>query len=632
MSCRTTPAGRLSVSFLKNNYGFTESQCMSLFHGILRKYRASNISTEDVEAAYERGTSELSVSIESLDISPSKKESLKQKLADMTHAASDPEQRFAISQLIRTGDTANAMIQTTLTLAHARQNSRMSFPETRENYLSLLEEYKNNKDYIESHADLFPMQDLIEGYPQDKATTYAINAINNSRRCIHCGRFVGLTAIHTCPVSEIVESPGANYESPFARYEGGLPSYAAAASLNTTASSPSAARTVSPIQNDININIGRKDSYSETIYPMSMEEFQERYDIAKLRVQSGAPVPEIPFNEDGFVTAGISRRNGGNTFGIELEVDFPFESPDEDDEEYYEDSELEFYSRHNLAQELYRQGITISPNIQRWHFVGENERPGGEYTEAINGWICEFDRSVDPYQGARGVEIKSQILYDEKATWENIQKISESLKRHNARATPRTGMHINIGGAEFSNTNPTAHNSLLKLAAAYDDVLIRLAHNPQSGKQHRGRGYCSTAYLPPEGYGSVSSARAHSNHYQAFNLGHLPSEGESHRKSSRVEVRFWDGATDFGRIQTAVAISAALVELALRNQDPHNEPQESGYHASRFGTQRMEGQTWEESTLSFRKFISLMEVAGLKTEAHKNAFFHLFAESRWTRT
>jgi hypothetical protein len=620
MSCRTTPAGRLSVSFLKHNYGFTESQCMSLYHGILRKYRTSSISTEDVEVGYERGTSELALLIESLDISPSKKESLKQKLSDMTHSTSDPDHRFAISQLIRTGDTANAMIQTTLTLAHARQNSRMSFPETTENYLSLLEEYKNNKDYIESHSDLFPMQDLIEGYPQDKATTYAINAINNSRRCIHCGRFVGLTTIHTCPVSETLEVRDVSRESPFARYEGALPSYAGIPSLPSL-----------PSQSEVDITIGRKNSHSEPVYPMSMEEFQERYDIAKLRVQSGAPVPEIPFSEDGFVTAGISRRNGGNTFGIELEVDFPFESPDED-EEYYEDSDLTFYSRHNLAQDLYRQGITLSPDIQRWHFVGENERPGGEYTDAVNGWICEFDRSVDPYQGSRGVEIKSQILHDEKATWENIQKISECLKRHNAKATPRTGMHINIGGAEFSNTNPTAHNSLLKLAAAYDDVLIRLAHNPQSGKQHRGRGYCSTAYLPPEGYNSVSSARAHSNHYQAFNLGHLPSEGEPHRKSSRVEVRFWDGATDFGRIQTAVAISTALVELALRNQDPYNEPQESGYHARRFGIQRMEGATWEESTLSFRKFLSLMEVAGLKTEAHKNAFFHLFAESRWTRS
>jgi hypothetical protein len=623
MSCRTTPAGRLSVSFLKHNYGFTESQCMSLYHGILRRYRTSSTPTEDVEAAYERGTSELASSIDSLNIPPSKKESLKQKLSDMTHSASDPDHMFAISQLIRTGDTANAMIQTTLTLAHARQNNRMSFSETKENYLSLLEEYKNNKDYIESHLDLFPMQDLIDGYPQDKATTYAINAINNARRCIHCGRFVGLTTIHTCPqLSETVEAQAPSYASPFARYEGGLPSYAAVPNL--PAATPHS-------QNEANLNIDRKASYSEPIYPMSMEEFQERYDAAKLRIQTGAPVPEIPFTEDGFVTAGISRRNGGNTFGIELEVDFPFESPDEDEEEYYEDSELTFYSRHNLAQELYRQGVTISPDIQRWHFVGENERPGGEYTDAVNGWICEFDRSVDPYQGARGVEIKSQILYDEKATWENIQKIAESLKRHNAKATQRTGMHINIGGAEFSNTNPTAHNSLLKLAAAYDDVLIRLAHNPQSGKQHRGRGYCSTAYLPPEGYGSISSARAHSNHYQAFNLGHLPSEGEPHRKSSRVEVRFWDGATDFGRIQTAVAISAALVELALRNQEPHNDPQASGYHARRFGIQRMEGETWEESTLSFRKFLSLMEVAGLKTEAHKNAFFHLFAESRWTR-
>lgn len=611
MSCRTTAAGRLSVSFLKHSYGFTESQAMSLYHSTLRKFRENEIPSEEIDSSYERSLSEIGTAIQSEISNPAKRDMLAIKLAEVHFQNPEPNHKFAITQLIRTGDTAKAMIDTSILLAHRRQNIILEIEEIQNNYRALMTEYHEHKDYIENSQDTFRILPLLDGYPQDRATTYAINAINNSLRCIHCGRFVGVATIHTCPTTSD------NLNSETLVIANSIPNERLSATTAQEQTTPQSS--------------SRKLSYSEPVIPMSMEEFQERYDRAKIRIAEGHPVPELPIQEDGLITAGIARRNGGNTFGIELEVDFPNETLDEDEEYYDEDEEPSFYSRHNLASDLYNKGITISPHILRWHYVGDNDRPGGEYADAVNGWICEFDRSVDPYQGARGVEIKSQILYDEVATWENIKKIAESLQRHNAKPTPRTGMHINVGGSEFSNTNPTAHNSLLRLAAAYDDVLIRLAHNPASARQHRGRGYCSAAYLPPEGYGNISSARAHSNHYQAFNLGHLPSEGEPHRNSSRVEVRFWDAAVDLGRIQSAVAISTALVELALRNQDPHQERQESGYHAQRFGIQKMTGENWEEATLSFRKFLSLMEIAGLKSEAHKEAFMHLFAESRWTR-
>lgn len=617
MSCRTTPAGKFSVSFLKNSYGFTESQSMSLFHSILRKHRESNLSEEEASFSYDRSITDFSSMVNRLPLTESKKERLSTKLRELSVSETESSHKFAITQLIRTGDTAKAMIDTSITLAHARQNSRMSLEEAKQNFINLLLEYKDNKEYLEENPEECNLEQLIEGYPQDKATVYAINAVNSGRRCIHCGRFVGAVTIHSCPLPSNTENLPDESEQRTLSQDGNSYSMAGVNPISGNAISYSPRTT-------------RKGGYSEPVTPMSMEDFQDHYDAARARINSGLPVPVLPYSEDGYITAGIAQRNGGNTFGIELEVDFPFESNNNEDD-YYDDSEPEFYSRHNLALELFNKGITISPSIQRWHFVGENDRPGGEYVDAVNGWICEFDRSVDPYEGARGVEIKSQILYDEPATWENIKKISESLSSHNARPTHRTGMHVNIGGSEFSNNNPTAHNSLLRLAASYDDVLIRLAHNPMSGKQHRGRSFCSSAYIPPEGYNSVGSARAHSNHYQAFNLGHLPSEGETHRASSRVEVRFWDGAIDLGRIQSAVAVSTALVELSLRNQEPYGEPQASGHHSRVFGTQKLEGENWEAATLSFRKFVTLMEIAGLKSETHKSALFHLFAESRWTR-
>jgi hypothetical protein len=625
MSCRTTPAGRLSVSFLKHRYGFTDSQSMSLFHASIRKYRTLEIPQEEISASYLRSLEEIKGSINFSLLPSNKKEHLLTKLTSLNNDQAD-SYKYAISQLIRTADTAKAMIDTSISLAHARQNQRMSLSETFKNYESLINEYYSNRQVIQNSDWLVNNEELLDGYPKDKATQYAINALHSSRRCVSCGRFVGLTSIHSCPPStseseassttSVVQPPIQVDYSPLNDIMG---------SRRTEVSR--SLRNSSEVET---ISVTSRKEYSEPVMPISMEEFQERYDAAKLRIAAGEKVPVIDFNEEGSVTGGLSRRNGGNTFGIELEVDFPTEDP-EYSEDDWDDSEPSFYGRHNLAAELFRNGVTVSPHIQRWHYIGEDGRPGGEYVDAVNGWICEYDRSVDPFQGLRGVEVKSQILYDEPATWENIKKISEAMRRHNASPTVRTGMHINIGGSEFPNTNPKAHNNLLKIASAYDDTLIRLAHNPASGRQHRGRGYCAPAYLPPEGYASISSARASSNHYQAFNLAHLPSDGENHRNSSRVEVRFWDGATDLGRIQTAVAISTALVELALRGQEPGQETELAGSHSRRFGTAKLEGSDWENATLSFRKFVSLMEIAGLKKESHKDAFFHLFAESRWTR-
>lgn len=624
MSCRTTPAGRLSVSFLKHRYGFTDSQSMSLFHASLRKFRGMDIPQEEVAASYLRSLEEIKGSINFSLLTANKKEHLLSKLGSLNGDQAD-SYKYAISQLIRTADTAKAMIDTSVSLAHASQSQRMSLADTFKNYRALIDEYYQNRQAINNSEDLLNQFDLLEGYPKDKATQYAINSLHSSRRCVTCGRFVGLTSIHACPENDSEPNSVNNTE---ARRPQIQVDYSA---LNDIMGSRriELSRSLRNYVEPESVAVANRKEYSEPVMPMSMEEFQERYDAARLRIQAGEKVPTIDFNSEGSVTGGLSRREGGNTFGIELEVDFPNEDPEYGD--YDDDGEPSFYGRHNLAAELFRNGVTVSPHIQRWHYIGENDRPGGEYVDAINGWICEYDRSVDPYQGLRGVEVKSQILYDEPATWDNIKKISEAMERHKAKPTLRTGMHINIGGSEFPNTNPKAHNNLLKIASAYDDTLIRLAHNPASGNQHRGRGYCAPAYLPPEGYASISSARANSNHYQAFNLAHLPSDGENHRNCSRVEVRFWDGATDLGRIQSAVAISTALVELALRGQEPGQSTEIAGSHARRFGISKLEGSGWEEATLSFRKFISLMEIAGLKSESHKDAFFHLFTESRWTR-
>lgn len=594
MSCSTTTLGKFSVSFLKNIYSLNDSQAKSMFHTNLRLQRThGEISSDE---SYQRSLSDLQNIVLTSNLSDAKKSRLNSKIQEIVQHSPNDSEKYAIVNLSINAEISKRLLDSYFSnLMVSNPGLGLTVEDMKENYSRLINEYFDNKEIINSRWDRIPKTTLIDPMPQDRGTQYAVSTIYALNRCRLCGRFVNNTVInlHDCPISNNLQE-----------------SLALSASLSA------------------HIAPTRKE-YSEAVMPISMEEFQDRYDSAKQLILDGASLPTIPYTEDGFVTAGIASR-GNNTFGIELEVDFPSEEPEYDEwnDEYDYDS---FSLRHLLTGALFREGVVISPHIQRWHYVGGQDRPGGEYREDPNGWVCEFDRSIDPYEGSRGVEIKSQILYDEKQTWENIAKISSAMQRFNAKATKRTGMHINIGGQEFSSETPKAHNNLLKLAAAYDDVLIRLAHNPESGIQHRGRGYCAPANLPPQGYESVSSARAYSNHYQAFNLGHLPGAGESHRASSRVEVRFWDGATDLGRIQAAVAVSAAFVELALRGQQPDQEEQIAGFSAARFGTRKLVREEWEQATLPFRKFMSLMEIAGLKSEAHKKSLFHLFAESRWYR-
>jgi hypothetical protein len=454
--------------------------------------------------------------------------------------------------------------------------------------------------------------------PNDPATRYAFAALGSSYRCGTCGQFLGrsVLAAHTCPPANrrpLMANPaapaaGADVVPPestevVSSLREALLSATFAPEAELQAVAATAAAAVDPF-----VGAG--------VDPIGMDDFQAAYDAAMARVADGDT--DIPAWNDpvaGEVTGGLGSRDGGNSFGIELEIDFP-------------DDEYPYRARHELARLLHEEGVVAQPYVMRWHYVGD-DRPGGTFTQDPDGWICEFDRSVDDVEGQRGVEIKSQILFDEPRTWRNLSRITEIAAQLGGQATVRTGLHVNVGGSAFDPSDPAAHNALLRLAAAYDDTLVRLAHNPASGPSHRGRGYCGYAEVPAAGYRSVAEARARSNHYQAFNLGHLPAAGERMSPSSRVEVRLWDSTLDLGRIQAAVTMSLALNRLAVDGAAPGQQPEPAGVHRTAYGRRRLIGEEWERSTESFRRLMSLVASAGAFSDKHLNAFTTMFAASRW---
>jgi hypothetical protein len=346
-------------------------------------------------------------------------------------------------------------------------------------------------------------------------------------------------------------------------------------------------------------------------YGEDMEAFQAVWDQARARQAAGDH--RLPYQTQN-ATGGLGSRDGGRSFGVEIEIDFP--------------DDMTYQAKERVARELYEAGLSQHEQVLGWHHFGRGRR-GGDYTDAANNWTVQFDRSVDDVGGRRGCEIVSPILYDEPQTWQNLQKVCEIVERNGGRATPRTGLHVNVGAADFDHTVDN-HNRLLGLSANYEDVLVRTAHNPQAGARHRGRTYCQPNQVPAGGYRSIRQAQVGNGHRSLINLDHVPAEGAPITSSTRVEVRVFDGTTDPGRLQASIKTSLALVNAAARGVEPGGEPEPAGTHRARnVGSngrmRRLSGPDWERDTASARRLADLL----FNRQVDKAQFVHAYAASTW---
>lgn len=613
MSCRTTAAGSLATTFVQHFTGIEDGQATNLFHQLRREAAAHPHVTE----ADFRGTvtgihNYLRSSSTDTDSTwtPALLRRAFQRIARTTAEATPAADiRYAVVNMTsRAADLARVLNRRVTSTAAA---SGIPYELALDEFHRLYTEYRRLTPDQRRTLDPLPTDTFT-----DPATVHALAVLASGTRCTTCGQYLAHSGSHTCPPENRRPLAGT--------FSAAADSLAIDAALNrdlrdlVTGHAPEPSPQTATTEEDAT-DAGDMDrpDWTGTVTAWDITEFQERYDAARTRIAAGdTRVPALGTNlAAGSVTAGLGTRGTGNSFGIELELDFP-------------DDPWPFRAREQFAARLHAEGITASPHVERWHYVGD-DRPGGTFQETPNGWICEFDRSVDDEDGERGVEIKSQILYDEPRTWENIDRICAIARELGGRPTMRTGLHVNVGGSGFPNDDPVAHNALLRLAAAYDDTLVRLAHNPDSGPVHRGRGYCGMTYVPPSGFDHIAAARNRANHYSAFNLGHLPAHGQEHQGSSRVEVRLWDSTVDPGRIQAAVAISLAMVKLAQDGRTPGQDSEPAGSHRQAFGRNRLTGVQWEESTAAFRRFVTLMGEAGLNRPGDLDAFTHMFAESRW---
>lgn len=580
MSCRTTPSGALATTFPVQHFRLSDVQCTSLYHELIREWN----NTDPIERPptdrrdYQTALSDIQRELDgNTDISSAMRSRLQTRIAvAQSDMPTDEARVYAATRMMRRAAAADTAIRFYVQAI----SSLTGDPE--EELLTRFRQLARDRTAEHQAGDAGY---LCEGMPRDAGTAYACRVLSehvrdsrNRSRCEQCGEWVSEDGPHVCDVAGASAAP----DQP------------------TSVSAP---------------------SDSEAI---SIEEFQSLYDEVQAERQGGdGRLPTMPMgeNEPGAVTGGLADPERGMSFGIELEIDFP----DEEECNWGD-------SRETLAAMLYNENISLTPRFQRWHYLGDEGagRPGGEFEVRPDGWVCEFDRSVDGVAGARGVEIKSQILYDEPETWHNIRRICEIAESLGGKVTPRCGLHVNIGSGDIERNDPTVHTNLVKLFRAYDDVLVRMSHNPQSGPKHRGRQYCAPVSLPPAGYRTVSEARQYANHYQAVNLNRVADEYTPANGSSRIEVRLFDSTLDPNRIQTQVALSLALVQAAKRN-DPAvgEEAMLAGSTRGKFGRRRLEGAEWEEATAPMRSLLAMAARQGLNGKDHQKQLMRLFAASRW---
>jgi hypothetical protein len=238
------------------------------------------------------------------------------------------------------------------------------------------------------------------------------------------------------------------------------------------------------------------------------------------------------------------------------------------------------------------------------------------YTDAPGAWRLESDSTV-------AGEIVSPIMYDEPATWANLAKVTEIVRRHGGTASRRTGGHVHVGLHDYDHTVEN-HNRLMQTVAAYEDVLYRLSHNPERG-EHRGTMWCRPNLVPTAGYEDVTRvARNNSGHGLGVNL-----QSVSGRASDHAEFRMWDGSLEPAVIQTQIKVSLGLVDNALRTAGSPSplsgERHELGAHRRQWGRRRQSGEAWRASTRVFR---DLADRIFTRPQDRAQAA-SLFAATRW---
>ncbi len=237
-----------------------------------------------------------------------------------------------------------------------------------------------------------------------------------------------------------------------------------------------------------------------------------------------------------YVTDGSVLGGTGNTFGVELEMEFDRDG-----------------AWDQVARDLYHEGLSQFSRRQGYHTRGPL-------------WIPTSDGSL---RGG-GLEIVSPVLQDRPEDWEQIRRVLEIAKFHGAKVSAKTGCHTNVGaGPQDSRT--FSWQRLARAVIAHEATLYRIGgadseayRNRRGPGQHRGTGYANpmSETLSISGDATPETARrsiSNAGHYSMINTGN----------SNRIEFRYPNGTLDERQIQAQVIVTSAMMHQAATITNHH---------------------------------------------------------------
>lgn len=357
---------------------------------------------------------------------------------------------------------------------------------------------------------------------------------------------------------------------------------------------------------------------SEVAYFDNYEEFASVYTQAKAEKEANGK-PSIPYLKENAL-GGLATRESGQGFGIEIEYDFP--------------SEMGWNERaaaeKRIGEALKAANITSSADKSGYHAAAQKGYKDVHVDEDGKGtWSWEHDGSV-------AGEIVTPTMYDEPETWEKLEKVVKILRDNNAIPSTRAGAHVHVGTGALFGQDPKKYAELARIYAQHEDVIYRLATDPERGT-HRGiqTGFNYASPNPsvaPSGFADAGSVRRWQGHRtRALNLNavHLDeNSGKSH-----VEFRVFDSTLDVGAMQTQIKLAVAMTNAAARaaEEGGTTRPKERiGVHSERTklrGRRRETEEDIKDETSTVRSLLDTL----FARKVDKEQAVKLFAGTEWVK-
>lgn len=240
----------------------------------------------------------------------------------------------------------------------------------------------------------------------------------------------------------------------------------------------------------------------------------------------------------------------GNSFGIEIEVEFPRGG-----------------SIPNVTRALYEADIIDTPILYEYHRGANRTGPGY--------FRLEKDSSL-----RNGVELISPVLFDTPETWQKIEKATEILKNMGGRVSSRTGGHIHIGIAPLDHRT-YSWQRLARIGLAYEKQFFRMggadadqyARNGRPGhhrRSHFAHGLGSAVSTITGDMEAMRARVAFGTRYSMFNTLNVDSTSNS---KPTVEMRYPNSSLNAKQWQAQIQVANAVVHQAavIRNDSSQSE-------------------------------------------------------------